>query len=388
MVAPRNDVPSLPTRFDPGAGPLPWGESDPREAGLDPDPLLRADEDIRNHYPKMFCFLVVKDARLVFERYYGGADAAAAMDLRSATKSVIAAAAACAGLFGEAAGEPPKDATEPAICTGGAAGAIRVASAGAKAASLTLGELFDGRLPKTASAELAATTTLQLLAMTSGLHWRTGPRLGEPFVLRMHRARDWVRFALRLPIRPELRGAFLYRSADSHLLSAAVTVRAGRTAADVAQEAFFGPLGTAAPRWEADPQGVSTGHIGLHLTGRDLAKLGWLHATGGVWEGKRLLPDRFADAAFTPQGDGMPAFGRYGGHWWIARTQCGEAVRIAMGHGGQAVFVSPERRLVAVFAANPKTSRWKHPIDLYERFVLAADGERAERVCNSPPFVL
>ncbi|HZG57487.1 serine hydrolase [Paenibacillus sp.] len=349
---------------------------------MDPAPLLCADEIIRARYPKLRCFLVAKDARLVFERYYGGADAATAHDLRSATKSVTAAVAACAGLFGgggssgletDQVGLDADDLSRD-VPDGGRSGPGTSDCRNRRTKAPTLGELFADRLPRAASDALRETTTLQLLAMTSGLHWQTGQRLGERFVPRLHRSRDWVRFALRLPVDPQTRGKFVYRSVDSHLLSAAVAVRTGRPAAELAQEALFGPLGIAPPHWEADPQGVTAGHVGLALTGRDLAKLGWLHAAGGLWEGRRLLPAAYVRLALTPNGDGLPAFGCYGGHWWIARAGAGETVRCALGHGGQLVFVSPERRLVAVFAADPKVSRWKHPIALYEQYVLAADG--------------
>ncbi|HZG76110.1 MAG TPA: serine hydrolase [Paenibacillus sp.] len=351
MDAPRNDVAASPPRFDPAAGSKAWTTASPAEANLDPALLAQADEVIRASFPKMRCFLVAKDGALVFEHYYGGADEATPLDLRSATKSVTAAVAACAGVLGGF--EQDADATP---------------------APPTLEALFAELLPRAASEDVRATTTRQLLAMTSGLHWKTGQRLGEAFVPRLHRSKHWVRFALRLPVDPATRGAFVYRSVDSHLLSAAVTATTGRRAQDVAQEALFDPLGIAPPPWEADPQGVTVGHVGLALTGRDLAKLGWLHATGGVWEGRRLLPPGYARHAFTPLGEGLPAFGRYGGHWWIARAATGEAVRCALGHGGQLVFVVPERRLVAVFAADPKVSRWKHPLSLFERYVLAADG--------------
>jgi len=391
MDAPRNKFAASPPRFDPRSGDRTWGASSPEETGMDPAPLLCADEIIRARYPKLRCFLVAKDARLVFERYYGGADAATAHDLRSATKSVTAAVAACAGLFG--GGDPreggpsgsgpveivpensdPDDGGPGEGQLGEGAYTSSDVDAARRTKAPTLGELFADRLPRAASDALRETTTLQLLAMTSGLHWQTGQRLGERFVPRLHRSRDWVRFALRLPVDPQTRGKFVYRSVDSHLLSAAVAVRTGRPAAELAQEALFGPLGIAPPHWEADPQGVTAGHVGLALTGRDLAKLGWLHAAGGLWEGRRLLPAAYVRLALTPNGDGLPAFGCYGGHWWIARAGAGETVRCALGHGGQLVFVSPERRLVAVFAADPKVSRWKHPIALYEQYVLAADG--------------
>ena len=109
------------------------------------------------------------------------------------------------------------------------------------------------------------------------------------------------------------------------------------------------------------------GEPGLRL--RVVASLALLVAARGV---NVLVPIAFGRAvdALTPHGDGLPAFGRYGWHWWIARAENGDAVRCMLGHGGQLVFVVPERKLVAVFTANPKVSRWKHPIRLFERYVL------------------
>jgi CubicO group peptidase (beta-lactamase class C family) len=352
MDAPRNEVQSKEPIFHDEAGAQHWEPAAPKEAGLDEALLLQAHEQIQAAYPKMLCFLVVKDGKLVFEQYYGGADASAPMDLRSGTKSITAATVALAAADGAFPG--------------------LLESSGQDEGGPTVETLFESELPRTASQELRTTTMRHLLTMTSGLHWKTGKRLGELYIPRLHRSRHWVRFALRLPVNPDTRGAFQYRSMDSHLLSAAVTAVTGQTAASIAQDRLFAPLGIAAPRWETDPQGVSAGHIGLALTGRDLAKLGWLHAAGGVWQGRRLLPHAYVRQALTPHSEGLPAFGRYGWQWWIARAHTGDTVRCALGHGGQLLFVVPERRLVTVFTANPKVSRWKHPLRLLERYVLPA----------------
>src|SRR6476659_7837397 len=53
-------------------------------------------------------------------------------------------------------------------------------------------------------------------------------------------------------------------------------------------------------------------------TARDWARLGLLYLQGGVWNGKRLLPEGFTNFVRTP----APAWSEpiYGGFFWLNRT--------------------------------------------------------------------
>jgi CubicO group peptidase (beta-lactamase class C family) len=75
------------------------------------------------------------------------------------------------------------------------------------------------------------------------------------------------------------------------VLSALITRKTGKNAAEFAQKELFEPLGIAHTNWgQTDAQGVTDGEVGLFLTPRDMAKIGYLYLRGGVWEGKTIMP--------------------------------------------------------------------------------------------------
>jgi len=86
------------------------------------------------------------------------------------------------------------------------------------------------------------------------------------------------------------------------------------------------------------------------LEQRDLAKIGYLYLHGGVWEGKRILPEVWVETSTTVQtSTGSDARGLdYAYQWWVERKPGGPAYA-ALGYGGQRLVVIPELDLVAVF---------------------------------------
>jgi CubicO group peptidase (beta-lactamase class C family) len=65
---------------------------------------------------------------------------------------------------------------------------------------------------------------------------------------------------------------------------------------DYAKARLFGPLGISASDWRQDPQGFSTGGLGLALPPRDMAKIGYLYLRNGMWEDKRVIPAAWVEA--------------------------------------------------------------------------------------------
>lgn len=55
--------------------------------------------------------------------------------------------------------------------------------------------------------------------------------------------------------------------------------------------------------WEKNTHGVNFGCAGLHLSARDLSKLGQLYLNEGVWEGKCLVPQKYIREATRKQID-------------------------------------------------------------------------------------
>lgn len=309
--------------------------------GLDPALVRNLDREAEERYPKLYSVLVVKDGVLVAERYYRGAGPETLMDIRSVTKSFTGTAIGIAlkeGIFCSL--EDPLEEYVP-----------------------------EERFPSDNT--VRGLTLRELLTMSSGLYWKTGNKLGEAFIQRFHRSKDWLKFILRLPVDPQRRGRFLYRSPDSHLLSCLITWAAGRNTSNYLKDRLFGPLGIRHWEWEEDPQGNTAGHISLKLRSRDMAKLGLLYLNGGLWNRNRILDEEWVSGALQPQVEGMPGFGGYGYHWWSSDIG-GVKASYALGHGGNFIIVLPELGCVMVTASEPKVSRWRDPRKLAESVLLPA----------------
>lgn len=94
---------------------------------------------------------------------------------------------------------------------------------------------------------------------------------------------------------------FSYNSMNTYLLSAIVTKVTGLTAEQYLDRKLFKPLKIRRHIWEVSPEGYSMGGWGLHLTTRDLAKVGQFFLQKGLWKGKRILAESWFDEAMSAQ---------------------------------------------------------------------------------------
>jgi CubicO group peptidase (beta-lactamase class C family) len=111
----------------------------------------------------------------------------------------------------------------------------------------------------------------------------------------------------------------------------------------LAEAHLFGPLGIENFQWKLTPAGLPDALGGLYLEAVDLAKIGYLYLHDGVWDGKRILPEGWAEAATNKQVD-QPG---YGYQWWRPDPH-GVEVWAGQGFGGQFLLVLPEYDIVAV----------------------------------------
>jgi CubicO group peptidase (beta-lactamase class C family) len=124
---------------------------------------------------------------------------------------------------------------------------------------------------------------------------------------------SWVEEFFRIPILHPPGTHYVYSSAASYMLSAIVSRVTGETLSDYLAPRLFAPLGIAEWRWDSGPDGINPGGNGLTMTSLDCMKLGILHAQHGLWDGQRILPEWWVEAATRAQG--APA---YGYHWVVA----------------------------------------------------------------------
>jgi len=89
----------------------------------------------------------------------------------------------------------------------------------------------------------------------------------------------------------------------------------------------------------------------VYSNARDLARFGLLYLNGGVWNGERLLSEKWIDFVRTPAPATARTGRQYGGQWWLVpddRHDVPKDAYATAGNRGQYVVVVPSRRLVIV----------------------------------------
>lgn len=157
----------------------------------------------------------------------------------------------------------------------------------------------------------------------------------------------------------------------SNLLPAAVTERRLGTYADAHLFAPLGILADATDWWDL-PSAYTYGGGLLHITSRDLAKIGLLALYDGNWEGSQLIHPDWMTLALTAQGEGLvarfddsgapagttTAYIPYGLQWWrVTGPGLGGMPSIsARGLGGQMMHVYRDKELVVLITCDDNFS--------------------------------
>jgi len=190
-------------------------------------------------------------------------------------------------------------------------------------------------------------TIRHALTMQTGLQFDN-----DKNTLHLYQAENSIRFILSREKQSEPGTSMNYNDGSPHLLSAAIQKRAGLSFEQFAQQHLFSHLGIKEWKWEKSKDGINFGAFGLHLKPRDLAKFGKLLLQKGQWENRSLIDSNWihlSTGIHTYDATGRP----YGFYFWIYPDLGGYA---ALGHGGQFVFVVPQKQLVVVYTAWPYTS--------------------------------
>ena len=283
--------------------------------------------------PRTNGLVVVKDGRLVYERYARGFGPDRPHIVWSASKSVLQA------VYGRAVAEGLVD----------------------------LDQAVAARSPWL-PADKAALTYRQLLRMSSGIDFVEGyeyaPLFSDVLAMLYTTGRgDMAAYAAARPLAAAPGAAWAYKSGDSLILSAALRDLVGLDRyPDYPWTALFDPLGIASVTWERDGQGTFVGSSYLYLTPRDLARIGLLYLRDGCWAGARLLPEGWVAFAATPA-PALDGAGSYGAHWWLNRpdpdgerpfAEAPDDLLAASGHWGQKLLVLPGHGLVIARAADDR----------------------------------
>ena len=280
------------------------------------EPLLISGSDV----PGLRSLLVVRDGVLIGERYYRGASASDLLPINSVTKSISSMLVGLAVERGTIA-----SLSEP------------------------VARLLPEAAAKMPDSPLAGVTLEQILSGRSGLSFdvfNTNELANAP---------DPIQFAMSLPRTQPAGSRWTYNDPVVGLLSPVLGRAEGRDLAALALRDLFAPLGIQRFAWRRDRLGQPLSYGGLALRTRDLAKLAWTMADGGVWRGRQVLPKHWVAQSTMPRGPAewrLPPIQDIGyGHLWFTGSLSGLRVVWGWGYGGQFALWVPQRRLVVATAA-------------------------------------
>ena len=271
--------------------------------------------------PVTHSLLIIKDGKLVLEKYFNGFGREKLNSLKSATKSITSILIGIAldkGLI--------KDENQNLF--------------------VLMPEYFDQTVDK----RKKEITLKHILTMSAGFDWNN---FGGKWRNGWDKSKEPNEFLIQeVPLRNEPGKVWNYNSALSHLLSGLIRRFSGMSTLSFAKQNLFEPLGIKKHRWQRAADGNEMGNSELFLSSRDLAKIGQLFLQNGFWNGKKIVSENWIRKSTQKYFDGFPQIGGYG-YQWHARSFGKYNSFIAAGHGGQFLIVIPDLQLIVV-----NTSKW------------------------------
>ncbi|MEM1184660.1 MAG: serine hydrolase [Planctomycetota bacterium] len=294
--------------------------------------------------------LIARHGKLVFEEYFHGFHRGRPHDTRSGSKSLAST------LIGAA---------------------IR-AGAPLSLDSLAYDVMYDGDVPVDVDPRARRMTLRHLLTMSSGYFCDDGDP-GAPgnegSMQEQQDQPDWYRYTLDVPMASEPGAAAVYCSSNPNLATGMLLRATGTPIEDVFQELVAGPLEIDRYHAVLQPTGEPYLGGGMYWFPRDFMKLGQLHLDGGVWNGTRVLSEKWARDTTSP----LVRIGDrgYGYFWWIIEYDVdGRMLHAyyAAGNGGNIVVVVPEADLVIAFFGSNYSDRvmFRPQSELIPDFILPA----------------
>lgn len=206
----------------------------------------------------------------------------------------------------------------------------------------------------------------------------------------MSASKDWVQYALNLPMKDKPGTRWSYTSIDPMILSGVISKAARMSVMDFAKRYLFDPLGMTKYRWTIDPSGNGMTGGSFYILPSDMIKIGQLVHNNGVFNGKRVISEKWIrqstfcditipDFSFMKSSRsliGTPQQAFYGFYWYreVMKTETiEEDVLFASGNGGQYIFMLKDLNLTVVFTqGNYGSFKAKQAFEILSKYIIPA----------------
>lgn len=195
----------------------------------------------------------------------------------------------------------------------------------------------------------AAITLNQMLQMSSGLQWNEeSPDYLNDMTRMLFRESNMAGFAARASVVEAPGKDWVYSSGTTNLICQALrnSFEEDREYWEFPRRELFDPLGMSSAVFELDESGTFVGSSYCFATARDWGRFGQLYLDDGIVDGRRILPEGWV--ATASKGTEISK-GRYGRHFWLPRDKTLPAGTFyCRGFEGQLIAIVPEKQTVIV----------------------------------------
>lgn len=290
-----------------------WLSSRPEQQGMDSVKLGEIDKYVKENLPLTSSIAIVRHGYIVFERHYDE-NPNSNRKMFSATKGVLSA------LVG-----------------------IAISNGYLISADQLLLEFFPESANEKLNPKAHKITLRDLLTMSDGIAQYEEDSSFSPT-------------RLKAPFRSEPGTESFYNKMSPQIISMIITKATGMKASDFARKYLFDRIGITNAYWE-DFGKYSRGALGLSLTTRDMARLGYLYLNMGKWDRDIIVSSDWVRASTSCQivnHQFTEYFRDYGFYWWMHPVGKYSSY-YAEGYGGQFIIVIPDLDIVTVITSDEQT---------------------------------
>lgn len=326
--------------------PLPggdWEVSTPEEEGVDPLMVAEMVHDAAE-LETLYGLVVVKNGRLIAERYFNEGSIDEQFDRASATKSFTSA------LVGIALEQGCLTSVDQKML-----------------------DFFPEYADQISDPRKEAITIRDLLQMRGGY---PDEEYTPPYMEILYWSDNWhhVPHLVDFPLTRDPGTAFQYSNLTSHLLAVIVARACETDLMTFSQEHLFAPLGGEVGDWYPDADNYRLGGMGIFVSARDMAKFGLSYLNGGQYDDQQVIPadwvnDSLQSYSTNIRRGGEGSYGSfrnigYGYQWWSGSVGNHE-FNYAAGHGGNYIILLHDLDMVIVTTADPMhgvfgNESWQH----------------------------
>ena len=186
-------------------------------------------------------------------------------------------------------------------------------------------------------------TVKHLLTMTTGVRFSEAGSITES---------KWTEAFFSSSCAFEPGSEFAYNSMNSYILARIAVKLSGKSLTELLDERLFGPLHITNRFWEMSAEGVEKGGWGLYLSAESWAKIGYMMLSGGTFEGKRILSERWVAESHKRQVKTPDSIGHFDYGYQIWSSSKGTDY-LFNGMLGQNVWICPDNNIVvAILSGN------------------------------------